>query len=829
MIIIRTVKKIAIFFLLLLFSSPVFVKGVSAASVSLDSTFGTNGKTITSFGNNAIAPFLALQSDGKKILVGRASNGSNNDWASSRYNPDGGIDTSFGDNGIILKDFGSVAFGHSDFLTDVALSDGKILVGGSSASSSTASKWTLARYNSDGTLDSSFGIDGIIITTIRSGSIIEYVNDLIIQQDNKIVAIGVSHISNTDVALARYNSDSSLDTTFGNGGTVITVIGSINDRGNAAILQPDGKIIVLGDFDAGGHDEIFLTRYNSNGSLDSSFGSGGKAITQIGSAAGARDMVLQPDGKIVVTGGTVNNGLGDTYVIRYNADGTLDNAFGTGGKAIISFASSHDSANSMILQSDGKIVLGGYEDSGGSSGIDFALRRFNVDGTLDSTFDDDGSFVSPISTGHDEIVSIAIQNDGKIIAAGHVFNGNYFDWAIARFVASNDIDLAVPLLKQTDPLWGNFLYDSADGWAPPEPDDISRWGCALTSAAMVFRYHGITKLPNGIGLNPGTLNVWLLNDKEIDSKYDGYIRNGLVNWIALARMSMQAKDQNPDFAFDALDYVRYSEDHNQLKTDLENNIPGILGVNNDSHFVVAKGVNSEEVFTINDPFYDREDLSAYSNSFSSLGRFIPSSTDLSYIMLVVDEEINVSVENSSGDPVGESFIQQPLEGDETPGNFSGDPLRMFYLSDPTSGEYTLNLSSSPLQNYQLDVYYYDANGDVKVQHLNGILGSDGADELTLEYNKENINESETIITFDDLIDDINSLYGLGEINFPNRVLLLAQAKIAKKLSGNSITKKASINILKAMQKKIMKQKGKGVSSNAYDILSSDLKILISSL
>ena len=407
------------------------------------------------------------------------------------------------------------------------------------------------------------------------------------------------------------------------------------------------------------------------------------------------------------------------------------------------------------------------------------------------------------------------------------------DSGVYVYGSPQSTQLPVPLLKQTNPFWGGYTYDSANLWAPPEPTDIARWGCALTSAAMVFQYYGITKLPDGaIDLDPGTLNVWLKNYTPLDPEADGYIRNGLVNWLAISRLSKLAKDQNPTFEYDALDYVRFDEDHDQLKTDLENNIPGILEVNNKKHFVVAKGTNSEDIFTINDPFYDREDLSSYSNTFSSLGRFLPSNTDLSYLMLVVDEGVNISVSSPSGELVGESFVQQPLENEETPGDLSGDPLRIFYLPDPGSGNYELALSSSNNNNYDLDVYYYDIDGNVRINYFSGIVGQGDEDNYSLLFDKNNVDDSNStkVVTFDSLIDDLLSLRASGDINnFGVYSSVLTKANVAQGRGENIGTKTASGNLLKSFQKEITKQKGKGVSETAFNILNNDIQVLIENL
>lgn len=209
-------------------------------------------------------------------------------------------------------------------------------------------------------------------------------------------------------------------------------------------------------------------------------------------------------------------------------------------------------------------------------------------------------------------------------------------------------DLNVSLFKQTDGAWGGGEYDSASLWNARDPR-IHSWGCAMTSAAMVFTYHGIKKLPDGSALNPGTLNAWL------KSQPDGYVGAGATNWLALQRLSKQAKAINTITTFDALQYKRSGFDKNQLTADIKNNIPGILQV--PGHFIVAKGI-TDDSFSINDPFYNRQTLKdGYANSFISLGRYVPSFTDLSYIMISTDSESDIKVYDRNGNELVSNFLK----------------------------------------------------------------------------------------------------------------------------------------------------------------------------
>ncbi len=245
-------------------------------------------------------------------------------------------------------------FGGTDIANAVVLqSDGKIVAVGQDSSD-----FALARYNADGSLDSSFGTGGKV-TTDFGGS--DAALAAVLQPDGKIVAVGTSA---ADFALARYNTDGSLDTSFGTGGKVTTDFGG-TDQAWAAVLQPDGKIVAAGLASA----DFALARYNTNGSLDTSFGTGGKVTTSFEGSDQARAVVLQPDGKIVAVGW--DNGV-EFALARYNTDGLLDSSFGTGGKVTTDFGGS-DAALAAVLQSDGKIVAVGFANT-----TDFALARYLI-------------------------------------------------------------------------------------------------------------------------------------------------------------------------------------------------------------------------------------------------------------------------------------------------------------------------------------------------------------------------------------------------------------------------------------------------------------------
>jgi uncharacterized delta-60 repeat protein len=232
-----------------------------------------------------------------------------------------------------------------------------------------------------------------------------------------------------NLQVPAWAADGDLDTSFGTGGKVTTAIGSADDTAYSVVLQSDGKIIAVGQSDNGANTDFAVVRYNADGSLDTSFDTDGKVTTAIGSSNdNARSVVLQSDGKIVVVGNSWSS-VYDFAVVRYNANGSLDTSFSGDGKVTTQVGGSlSDTAYSVVLQSDGKIIVAGTSDS------DFAVVRFNADGSLDTSFDTDGKVTTPIGSGTDEAYSVVLQSDGKIIAAGYSNNGpNNNDFAVVRY------------------------------------------------------------------------------------------------------------------------------------------------------------------------------------------------------------------------------------------------------------------------------------------------------------------------------------------------------------------------------------------------------------
>ena len=400
-----------------------------AAPGDLDPTFGVGGKVTTDFASRSdFALGVAIQPDGKIVAAGHSADGTgfdNVNFALARYGLDGSLDAGFGSGGKVTTDFG----GGFDAAAAVAVqADARIVAVGSGVIVATGrTGFALARYNPDGSLDTTFGGDGRV--TIDFGIAFRPVtsgNAVAIQADGKIVAAGSAGTAGeNDFALARFNSDGSLDTSFGSGGKVLTPFGGYEFAFELAI-QADGKIVAAGHTDRFGEDgfDFALARYNPDGSLDAGFGSGGKVTTHFGSTffEAAYGVAIQADGKIVAAG----TGAGDFALARYNPNGSLDTNFGLGGKVTTDIGGSGN-ANADAAQADGRITAVGSTSAG-----DFTLVQYRPDGSLDGSFGNGGTVTTDFSA-TDNAFDVAIQGDGKIVAAGGTIGTGFSDFALARY------------------------------------------------------------------------------------------------------------------------------------------------------------------------------------------------------------------------------------------------------------------------------------------------------------------------------------------------------------------------------------------------------------
>jgi uncharacterized delta-60 repeat protein len=405
------------------------------AAGMLDPTFGLSGMVVTDFGEvSASAQSVAVQSDGKVVVAGVIADATFNDWAIARYNADGTLDSTFGNGGKVITDFE----GRFESAEDVALQgDGKIIVAGRTGGDGSDYDFALARYNADGTLDSSFNGDGKLTTDF--GGLDDLGWSVALQSDGKIIVAGyVGDVFSAKFALARYNADGTIDVSFDGDGMLTTDFdfGFGTFRGVESVaVQIDGKIIAIGSTKNGSDVVVALARYNPDGSLDTSFDGDGTVTTAFdGADAYGEGVALQSDGKAIVAGHLSGRGFA---VVRYNVDGTLDSSFDGDGRVITPFGITF--GGDVVVQNNGKILVAGHSNFGGSRNWDFVLLRYNADGTLDSTFDGDGKVTTDFgASSEDRAYSMALQHDGRIILAGRSSpNGGVIphssNFALARY------------------------------------------------------------------------------------------------------------------------------------------------------------------------------------------------------------------------------------------------------------------------------------------------------------------------------------------------------------------------------------------------------------
>lgn len=429
------IKKLKFYFFLLL---TLFAFEISQAQVYtiLDTSFGGTGKVM---GNEIFASAyiksVAIQNDEKIIAVGSSGSMNYPYFAIARFNTNGTFDNTFGTNGFIYSSLG----GFKCNANSVSIqNDGKIIVAGNLLDSvyPYTRYFTIIRLNIDGSFDTTFSNGGIDTTSF--GFNYNDINSLLIQMDGKIVAGGSAgaYYSNGNFALARYCVNGTLDTSFGNGGKVITHAGIANSSISAISIQTDGKIIAAWTSRDSLIDNFVLARYNYNGTLDTTFGINGIVVKPLGIySSQCTSMTLQNDGKIVTAGlslDSVNynsNLYTDFALVRFNANGTVDSSFGMNGIVKTNEGFMNSEAHAVIMQSDGKIIIGGTsQTTSGMGTMNFlALLRYNTDGTLDNTFTfgTPCHFDVPGNFPNESFNALAFQTDGKLIAAGKAGDYTY--------------------------------------------------------------------------------------------------------------------------------------------------------------------------------------------------------------------------------------------------------------------------------------------------------------------------------------------------------------------------------------------------------------------
>jgi uncharacterized delta-60 repeat protein len=388
-----------------------------AAAGDLDTSFNSIGYTITDISNRTDHDYgVVVQTDGRIVVAGYIFNGIDFDFALARYKIDGALDSSFDGDGKVVTNFGN----SDDYALALAIQpDGKIIVAGHSFSQ-TSGGTALARYNIDGSLDTTFNGTGKVITPVGRGTAVA------LQTDGKIVVAGDGFV------IIRYNPNGSLDTSFDEDGIVITPLNGLTYGARGVAIQSDGKIVAAGDNRIAPDNAAFqLVRYKTDGALDTSFDGDGKVTTDFDIYYDeANTVAIQTDGKIVAAGFSEGSGVSAVYALaRYNTDGSLDGSFDGDGKVTTSY-SVNSGAIAVDIQSNGKIVAAGGCSDGSS--VSSCMIRYNTDASLDTSFGTGGRVSTQIGA-NSQFYGATIQADGKIVAAGPTFAGMNDNFTVARY------------------------------------------------------------------------------------------------------------------------------------------------------------------------------------------------------------------------------------------------------------------------------------------------------------------------------------------------------------------------------------------------------------
>ncbi len=404
--------------------SAVFIVAISLLAATqagaqgpvLDPSFGNAGILTSTV--NAGERSITVQTDGKLIVNGYV-NGNYPNVGVARYNLDGTPDASFGDNGVFSEDLG---YASSFDGGATQQTDGKIVLSGEAqvfGNGNFGHELLVGRLNAEGTPDLSYGTNGFTTVSIPNGDVNTQAQA--IQPDGSLVVVGdVGTGQNNTWFIARFAPSGVLDPSFGSGGLEVTrPMGGNGDPRSAAIQPSDGKILVSG-YSLDPSEQIvypIIVRYDPDGSVDTSFGSSGvvNELALMGNYQHLENVAVQPDGKIVASGGDSYYGTNDMFVFRYNSDGSRDTSFANDGIFEGNFGYTGSGCYAQFLQPDGKILLGGYLTTNGNR--DFGVARLNSDGTVDSSFGQAGAVTTDIGTTNDIVYDLNAYN-GQVYASG---------------------------------------------------------------------------------------------------------------------------------------------------------------------------------------------------------------------------------------------------------------------------------------------------------------------------------------------------------------------------------------------------------------------------
>jgi uncharacterized delta-60 repeat protein len=387
------------------------------------------------------------------LIIGCVVFGCSSSTSTPTGNRQGDLDASFNtpDGYVLFSGW------NKDSYVGTAIQPGGNILVSTGISNGTDSDVGVLRYRSDGTLDTGFGSGGVVIYDGGNGD--DCGRLVAVDAGDRIVLTGYTHTGNDDgVLVMRLDDDGTPDSTFGTNGIVVYDNAGRDDYGRAIAIQEDGKILVTARSTGGGTSIAMILRYESDGTLDPSFGIGGVVTYEGGNGNdGFRDLDIQSDGKIVVTGYTKTSEGFEILTARYDIDGTLDDSFGTNGIARYDGGNGNAGARGIALLTDGGMVVSGSSSNGDD--LDLVLLKYTSDGSLDPDFGTAGLVVYDGGNGDDNGRRLAVLEGDKIVVAGNTYNGNDYDVLMLRYDSNGVLD----------PTFGNagvvsIDWDQGDNW-----------------------------------------------------------------------------------------------------------------------------------------------------------------------------------------------------------------------------------------------------------------------------------------------------------------------------------------------------------------------------
>jgi len=454
------------------------------------------------------------------------------------------------------------------------------------------------------------------------------------------------------------------------------------------------------------------------------------------------------------------------------------------------------------------VSVGGV--GGGTTFSDVYYSEIQTDGSLGPWTQSPNSLPTPLCCG-----SLAATDTHLYYTGGHNSQtGVYYETVYEAPFSEVSEGLDVPDIKQFSSPWNDDEYDTATTWSTNP--SIERWGCALTSSLMTLKYHGYST-------DPGALNTWL------NSEPDGYIRNGLLNWLAVSRYS---KTHSNSKGYSALEYKKHSANASLLSGEISNNRPGILKV--PGHFVVAKGITGSD-FLVNDPASNTNTLlsqveTEHGGTYSQINSYIPSTTDLSYLVFVINEGFDIHLFGHDGVEIPSDYsLEEPLTDDIDGGTASSETLGVFLFPKPENGSYEVQISG-PIGNYQLDSYIYDQNGNVNMSESLGTLAGGQTDSYLINFNKTNSEDSSiSEVSFNSLLSDLDEAYSNGKITKRGvYISLRVLVQTAKKSYENGRIHASKI-LLNVAKKELIKVTPRFIEQETADYLVFKIELLTNSL